>query len=1114
MEDPALMHEYDLNNNDVVPTTHEQRYRGDASVIGVWVPPLPPPTPTVASGSSGPKIIGLNGSLAFGVVAVGSTSSRTLTISNSGTSTLNVSGITYPAGFSGAFNGAILPNGSHDVTVTFTPTTTDPYNGTVTINSDATSGNNTTTATGGPPISVAYADPAVRDGIWLPVDSGDSARRSEGVSFGGTMQLGVQKLVDAKSISVRLAISKLAANNYQNFEAGCLSDEYLIFNGHFYQIIDHPRSDAVEIQTTPVNGMENILPNLNVASNVVTAGIYQRSFWFINEMYPGGGTIAPVNGLWSGKATAVTTTPPAAASGATPTTAGFTLVEWAASPAVLSRMGAPEIQRYGVNSLDLRSLVSAYPNPPLTSTLSPVVAFSTDKTVASGTYSISHPGWMLRDINTNKNYPISKIIVSVNGSGLSLTAVLSGVDPIGIGNTVSVIFDTPYPRYGGAALESSFLSFAQFSPSLGPDPNNFGSSGKNDQIWSIATNGWYDAGIYHFPEDISAGTRFSLVNFSFGYNPLSSRYTSGGSPAIFVATKPSLSSLTLEQKSNRGARSDGRQTRVGEYWLTGRQHLFYDDPNNKSLMAIRSGDTDWANQIEQNVVCVGYPHSTTSTAGLPADAGIILNPTFNIPPENPASGSPYSIYWLRVNNIFYQSNITGRGGINTPLFRRYNLAQPTASAAGCYLPFEFYPLVSSNAAPVATQINAYMPASTNLSDIAMVKVTSAAMPAAVLAGGQVPATGGIPATQVQYALQSQLIQDTTSKEIVYTDDRKLILCYGATLTAHASPHIAAIPLGYGIPAQPDIPANPSVPATTALMVVSSDDEGLHWGSPRIKRPPLVYPATPSLTEWGVPLVLFRDFSFAGAMFDNYSNRLLMFGYVYEFGSQGNPKSMSLAMYAISMATLKLSTTYPVKPTPSSDPVAYMRIPQITAPTVAGTIRADSQWGDESFVKIIGNSASSASIVTADVIQATSIFPSSNGGTLEIKLTNPNDGTVFGVHSQDRGWSWQVDGVIYDRNGATYPYKYQDLQFSFRGNTLVCKRIPLNPDDAAGKSGKAQVLYDNTAEVVVTNDAVPQKIAVKRAGDGTLNIFYVRINGELGGAMSRHGGESWETMVNW
>ena len=101
------------------------------------------------TGTASPtRIISLSGNLAFGSVTVGSSPQSTLTVNNTGNSTLTVSSISYPSGFSGNWSGTIVAGGSQGVTVTFSPTSATSYGGTVTVNSDETSGTNTITASG------------------------------------------------------------------------------------------------------------------------------------------------------------------------------------------------------------------------------------------------------------------------------------------------------------------------------------------------------------------------------------------------------------------------------------------------------------------------------------------------------------------------------------------------------------------------------------------------------------------------------------------------------------------------------------------------------------------------------------------------------------------------------------------------------------------------------------------------------------------------------------------------------------------------------------------------------------------------------------------------------
>ena len=94
------------------------------------------------------KIIGLSGNLAFGNVTVNTTATATLTIANTGNTALTVSSISYPSGFSGTWSGTIAGGGSQPVTVTFAPTVAQSYSGTVTVNSDKTSGTNTIDVSG------------------------------------------------------------------------------------------------------------------------------------------------------------------------------------------------------------------------------------------------------------------------------------------------------------------------------------------------------------------------------------------------------------------------------------------------------------------------------------------------------------------------------------------------------------------------------------------------------------------------------------------------------------------------------------------------------------------------------------------------------------------------------------------------------------------------------------------------------------------------------------------------------------------------------------------------------------------------------------------------------
>jgi hypothetical protein len=96
----------------------------------------------------GPLLL-INGDLSFGNVLAGASKTATLTIGNTGSAALAVTGITYPAGFSGDWaSGTIAPGASQAVTVTFAPTTATGYGGTVKVNANQAGGTDTITVSG------------------------------------------------------------------------------------------------------------------------------------------------------------------------------------------------------------------------------------------------------------------------------------------------------------------------------------------------------------------------------------------------------------------------------------------------------------------------------------------------------------------------------------------------------------------------------------------------------------------------------------------------------------------------------------------------------------------------------------------------------------------------------------------------------------------------------------------------------------------------------------------------------------------------------------------------------------------------------------------------------
>jgi hypothetical protein len=112
-----------------------------------------PTAPSASTPAPVTKVIGVSGNLAFGEVTVGASRTSTFTISNSGNTTLTVTGISVSGGLvshssASWTNGSVPAGGSQTVTVWFEPTAAGSYSGTVTVNADHTSGSNTLAISG------------------------------------------------------------------------------------------------------------------------------------------------------------------------------------------------------------------------------------------------------------------------------------------------------------------------------------------------------------------------------------------------------------------------------------------------------------------------------------------------------------------------------------------------------------------------------------------------------------------------------------------------------------------------------------------------------------------------------------------------------------------------------------------------------------------------------------------------------------------------------------------------------------------------------------------------------------------------------------------------------
>ncbi len=137
------------------------------------------------------RFMSLTGDLTFGNVQAGMTATRTLTISNRGNDTLSVFNVGYPNGFSGSWFGTIAPGASQTVSVTFAPTISTSYTGTITVSANQTFGSNVVSATG-----VGTPAPGMQM-LWQNLATGSlEAWYVQGATVMTSLPLGIDRVTD------------------------------------------------------------------------------------------------------------------------------------------------------------------------------------------------------------------------------------------------------------------------------------------------------------------------------------------------------------------------------------------------------------------------------------------------------------------------------------------------------------------------------------------------------------------------------------------------------------------------------------------------------------------------------------------------------------------------------------------------------------------------------------------------------------------------------------------------------------------------------------------------------------------------------------------------------
>lgn len=291
---------------------------------------------------SATKVINLSGNLSFGNVTVGSSSSLTLIISNTGNTQLYVSSISLPTAFTANWSsGYIASGGNRNVTITFTPSSSGGYSGNIVVNSDATSGNNSIVCSGN---GASLANLELANNIVSipnPLIQGQgktvtfSVRNTGGTTFSGTIKLlfcnssgipiAVMEEVFSETITAgqtknythnnsnttaaagvyKMRVDFSTNTNWLGYTGGSpvsagqfsnpISIEVVAANVPTTPSNPNPPSGAADVATSPTLSWSSSLSGGTVSHDLYLST--SSTFASNNTLYSGGGTTQTISGL-------------------------------------------------------------------------------------------------------------------------------------------------------------------------------------------------------------------------------------------------------------------------------------------------------------------------------------------------------------------------------------------------------------------------------------------------------------------------------------------------------------------------------------------------------------------------------------------------------------------------------------------------------------------------------------------------------------------------------------------------------------------------------------------------------------------------------------------------
>lgn len=950
-------------------------------------------------------------------------------------------------------------------------------------------------------LNVAYADEENRSGIVLPKSpegleiSPEEYIAKEYRDFGGNLEDGISKIEENAS-SVKLILLDCGSVTAQNFFSGNLIGEYIFSNDEYYEIVGHPRLDTIEINRLGVTSGKPFAIVVPEKLENMSIKIYQQKFWKIVELYTTAQSVLGTGALWEGKITSLS---------------GNEITWDAIEP--WSRLFLPD---YEVENTKCKTLAERFRTPIKASK----IAYK------------QHAGWNLI-INGSRfkiiDFKCEETEASVGGSDakVRIIATVEGnpYDYGSEGSEVHVLFGDPFA--------SAYGLQGQNIPSI----NIATSIGRFSSRQVLYMHGYYDAGAYSLPLVIDSSQRFAVASHLYGASTGSSTW---GVPRVWITTYSSaaLGVCYLEHGNN------------------GQQTVLYKDPDFELVAAV-TADPGWIERRKKAAIYLGLSNDKKYDK-YPEEAYLFTKMGLQSNSSKSSINGYFPVAQSELQTPYHSIKVSGYGGIETPLSRKYKKSATQTDSHPAYLPFEVYSPVKNGGGQITIScpILSKISTKTNISKYGFEEVTDGKTFELIKQGTQLAPGNFKTATSFEFVKARQLLIGVNQFNSHMVDNGEVFLFYGKNSSYFLID-------GDNAKKQMNKPS---------VFVIKSSNNMESWGSPKVNQSKLkdlqgyaLIANDPTIpedkkdhVEWEHAMMLLYDFEFVSSLKLWDLDEFLIFGYGHSRQNEtedpdNKTSQMFLGCYLVTSQDMENGTTKKCvldaasENTPYNDSIGFYYRPHHVKPAsdstshnmdfgvkmiVESTTEDDKKYNFcEKFTKIIGGKDSGALIggqkdETKDWMlpKETIGVECTDVGVISVYFREAQSDSVMRVWSCTHGSDWILeveDYTVPDSPPIKYatgssPTIYKGLLFYFYSDSLYCKSLIHVAEGSfeKGAFGSKQEQIDKITPNLVASDVVGHKIAVNTDPYGMVVVFYLNKSGDIQAATSNSNGITWTYLNNW